>query len=212
MTSRSLEHDLAAGLGELRLPGERIRQAAPLLARYAELVHAWAQRLNLTGHEDAHSIAIHLVLDAAALAATLPRARRLIDIGSGAGIPGMPIAILHPDTRVVLVEARERRHHFLRTAIRELGLGNVEALHGRAESLPATPGDCAVAQAAGPFAQVVAWLLRWTEPGGTLAIPVSPTQPIPPAPKTVVGAEVRSYRVPLSGRPRAVWVARRAPD
>jgi len=206
-----LESDLARGLAELNLPRVRVGEIAPVLARFAELVETWAHRLNLTAHEGAREIATHLLLDAAALAMVLPPARRLVDIGSGAGVPGIPIAILRPETTVVLIEARERRHHFLRSAVRELGLANVETLHGRAESLAVAPGDCAVAQAAGPFADAVSWLVRWTTPGGKIAIPVTPTQQIPRVPATVIGAEMRPYRVPLSHRERAVWIAHRAP-
>ena len=60
---------------------------------------------------------------------------------------GLPLAILHPRRRVTLVESRERRHHFQRAAVRELGLGNVEPQLGRAESLEARPHDAVVAQA-----------------------------------------------------------------
>lgn len=206
------ERSLIAGLGELHFPADRIQRAASLLTQYARLLHAWAQRLNLTAHKGVHDIERHLLLDAAALAAVLPVARRLVDIGSGAGVPGIPIAVLQPETAVVVIEARERRYHFLRTAVRELGLTNVEAVRGRAELLLPTVADCAVAQAAGPFADVVTWLLRWTKPGGTLAIPITPAQRIPALPRTVVEPEIRTYRVPLSGPLRAVWLGRHAPD
>lgn len=202
----------AAGLAELGVSPEHSRRLVPLLARYSELVHAWSQQLNLTGHPDLDSIATHLVLDAVALERELPAARRLVDVGSGAGIPGIPIAILRPETTVVLIEARERRHHFLRTAIRVLGLANIRVLHGRAETLDVERCDCAIAQAAGPFSEVVPWLVRWTAPGGAVAVPITPTQPLPPLPRSIARARVVSYRVPVSGRERAVWIGERAPD
>lgn len=202
---------IRSGLAELRVPPERADRAAPLLARYCELLHAWSQRLNLTGHPDVDSIARNLVLDAVALEQVLPAGQSLVDVGSGAGVPGIPLAILRPETSVVLIEARERRHHFLRTTIRELGLANALALHGRAEKLDAEPADCAIAQAAGPFLDVVAWLVRWTKPGGSVAIPVNPTQSLPANPPSITRAELVLYRVPVSGRERAVWIGQRAP-
>jgi len=208
--TQPVEAVLQAGLAELAFPAERSAQGLPALVRYCELIHTWSQRLNLTAHPDAVSIAGQLVLDAVALEGVLPPARRLVDVGSGAGIPGIPIAILRPGSAILLVEARERRHHFLRMAIRELGLENVRALHGRAEALDPEPHDCAVAQAAGQAATVIDWLLRWTAPGGSIAIPISPDQPVPATPPSIARAEVRAYRVPLSGRARAVWLGFRA--
>jgi 16S rRNA (guanine527-N7)-methyltransferase len=208
--TQAVDAVLESGLAELAFGAERSTRVLPVLARYCELFHTWSQRLNLTAHADAVSIAGQLVLDAVALEGVLPPARRIVDVGSGAGIPGVPIAILRPDSSILLIEARERRHHFLRMATRELGLPNVRALHGRAEAIDPDPHDCAVAQAAGPMATVIDWLVRWTVPGGSIAIPISPDQPVPTAPPSIARAEVRPYRVPLSGRARAVWVGIRA--
>lgn len=210
--SSSVASVLEAGLAELAFSAERSARLLPALVRYCELIHAWSQRLNLTGHEDAIAIAGQLVLDAVALERVLPPALRIVDVGSGAGLPGIPLAILRPASAILLIEARERRYHFLKMAIRELGLENARALHGRAESLEPTAHGCAIAQAAGPVASVTAWLLRWTAPGGSIAIPISPDQPVPDPPASIARAETRSYRVPLSGRARAVWLGVRAAE
>lgn len=201
---------IAAGLEALEIPTHRIERAVPRLSRLCDLVHGWSLRLNLTGHSDRASIAMHLILDAVALETVLPPARSLVDIGSGAGFPGIPIAILRAETSVLLIEARERRQHFLRTAIRELGLLNVRALHGRAEVLNPELADGAVAQATGPFAEAVEWLARWTAPGGFAAIPINPEQKLPPIPPSIASANLLEYRVPLTGRRRAVWIGARA--
>jgi len=127
---------LGEGFRELPLvppPG-----AIETLVGLAELVESWGRRLNLTGHRDSRTIAKRLVLDAAALMTHLPDFVAVADLGAGAGFPGLPLAILRPDARVFLVEARERRHHFQRHVIRELGISNVEAVRGRIERRTST--------------------------------------------------------------------------
>ena len=155
---------LAEGLEGLAPAGDPVCEA---LAKLAGLVAQWAPRMNLTAHRTAESVARRLILDAVALDAALPAGvDSLVDVGSGAGFPGLPLAILHPERRIVLIEARERRHHFQRMAIRALGLTNVEARHGRAESLSPSLHDVGIAQAAATPAEAVLLLLPWVRPGG----------------------------------------------
>jgi 16S rRNA (guanine527-N7)-methyltransferase len=171
----------------------------------------WAARMNLTGHRSAESIARRLVLDALALGETLPDhpPASLADLGSGAGFPGLPLAIRWPRCRITLVDARERRHHFQRAAVRELGLANVAPVRGRIEDLAPLPNAVVVAQALAEPGRALAWMAPWVEPGGWLALPRSPrTQP----PRGVPGFESigsRPYRVPLGGPEREIWLARR---
>lgn len=195
------------GLAELGLEGEGL---AGELERLAELLDAWAQRISLTGHRGVEAIVRRLVLDALALERQLPEAERLADLGAGAGFPGLPIALVRRGCRVLLVESRERRHHFQRAAVRALGLANVAPLRGRAEDLEPEPCDVAVAQAMGAPDQVARWLLPWVAPGGVLAIPGGAS---PPPVGAIAGLEpprVVSYRVPLGGPARTLWTARRA--
>ncbi len=166
--------------------------------------------MNLSGQRTALEVARGLVLDALALVPVLPEWDSLVDLGSGAGFPGLPLAILHPERRILLVESRERRHHFQRAAARQLGLGQVAAVHGRAELLAPETVELALAQAVGPPERVGPWLARWLRPGGTAAIPQSADaaaprswgtdllEPLPP----------RSYPLPLGGQ-RQLWLARR---
>jgi 16S rRNA G527 N7-methylase RsmG len=108
---------------------------------------------------------------------------------------------------VTLIEARERRHHFQRHAIRELGLDNAVALRGRAELLPASPHACAIAQAAARQALALGWLARWVAPGGYAVIPGSETPPdASDALPAGWSARIVPYRVPLGGRRRTAWI------
>lgn len=201
---------LEAGLRELDLPAD----LAPALATLADLLAHWAGRMNLTGHRSPEAIAHRLILDALALAAVLPEQppSSLADLGSGAGFPGLPLAVLWPEAAVTLVEARERRHHFQRAAARTLGLVNVEPRRGRIEALEPRPHRIVVAQALAQAERAIDWMLPWVAPGGWLALPRSAGgEPVPEAPGLEPGRSL-PYRVPLGGPARVLWIARRPVD
>jgi 16S rRNA (guanine527-N7)-methyltransferase len=205
---------LRAGLEELGL--EAPEDAIAGLLALTELLARWSPRINLTGYKDAEAIVRRLILDAAALWAALRPASRVADLGSGAGIPGFPIAILAPQTQVLLVESRLRRHHFQKAVQRELGLGNVVLRRGRIEELPPEPCDLVLAQAVAPPEQVLLWMLPWASSRGLLAIPGARQAPSPlpdgrsAAELGLLEPSVASYQVPLGGAARTLWVARRA--
>jgi 16S rRNA (guanine527-N7)-methyltransferase len=204
-TARGL---LAEGLAELELAVDE-NQLAPLL-ELTLLLTQWSKRINLTGHRTASEIVRRLILDAAALAKQLPEIDSLADIGSGAGFPGFPVAILRPNCRVTLVESRERRHHFQRQVIRQLGLENVRAELGRAEALEPSPHAAAIAQAVAKPADALPLLLPWVETGGWLLFPGSiPPPPVPNDDLRVRFEPVATYSVPLGGVERALWFARK---
>jgi len=199
---------LAHGLSELGLDPHGGSGLATPLIRLAELVCEWRDSINLTAHGTVRGVIEHLVLDALALDQVLPVTPALLDLGSGAGFPGLPLAIAHPDRRYTLLEAREKPHHFHREVIRRLGLQNVVALRGRAESLVPEPHPAVVAQAVAPPPELPRLLLRWTAPGGYIAIPYSLEVPRIPSIPGLQPLEPLHYRVPLRGVERAVWIAR----
>jgi 16S rRNA (guanine527-N7)-methyltransferase len=165
--------------------------------------------MSLTAHGDAEAVVRRLILDALALDRELPRVSSMVDLGSGAGFPGLPIALLNPERRVTLVDSRERCHHFQRAAVRELGIENAILRLGRAEKLPPEPHALVTAQAMASSRQAVIWMLPWADQGGILALPLSAAQ-APPGPIEGVGAEsVSSYTVPLGGPRRALWLGRK---
>ena len=198
---------LGAGLAELSLAAPPEQSEA--LLRLAALLERWAQRINLSSHRDVETIVGRLILDAAALSRCLPAVSGLVDLGSGAGFPGLPIAVLRPQCSVLLVEAREKRHHFQRAAVRELGLRNVAALRGRAEQLEAQPRELAIGQAMARPEQALAWLKRWTQLNGWIALPGGEAPPqIPPQPDVSFEGVVE-YVVPCGGPRRTLWLGRR---
>ncbi|GAB3736868.1 16S rRNA (guanine(527)-N(7))-methyltransferase RsmG [Luteimonas pelagia] len=131
--------DLASGLDALGLPAGL---AGPLLA-YRDLLARWNRAYNLTAVRDPADMVGRHLLDSLALAPHLApiaaRGGRLADLGTGPGLPGIPLAIALPGLRVTLVESNGKKARFLREAVRTLGLGNATVAESRIEAL-AAPG------------------------------------------------------------------------
>jgi len=105
-------------------------------ASYRSLLSVWGARLNLTAiREDPLVIRLHF-LDSLAVVPLLSHTDAIVDIGSGAGFPGIPIKLVSPEKPVYLVEPRRKRANFLRHVIRELDLTNAHVIESRAEDLP----------------------------------------------------------------------------
>ena len=107
--------------------------------KYLELLIKWQKSHRLLGSTNPQWLIDNVLLDSLCfLAAVPPEARKIIDVGSGAGVPGIPIAIVRPEVAFTLVEPRRRRVSFLATAIRELELRNTEVVESRVEALIGT--------------------------------------------------------------------------
>jgi len=199
----ALVEQLRAGLETIGAPFPA--KAPGQLADLALLVAEWGRRINLSGHRSAQRIGDRLILDAAALAATLPPFQSLADLGSGAGFPGLPIAILYPEAELVLVEARRRRHHFQRAAVRQIEISNAHPLHGRIEQLTPRPCTIALAQAVAPAIEVAATMRPWVLQGGWIGIPA-----VADAAEPDFGAGLRRCRTVEYGVPnglrRKLWL------
>lgn len=150
MTPARLIVEGAAALG-LELAASTV----DLLARYSELVIKWNRVANLTGARRAADFARKFVVDALAVAPWI-EGPQVADLGSGAGLPGMVLAILKPDVRFHLVEPRARRARFLEQARIELGLGNVVVHCARIEDwTPPVPVDAIICQAVGSLSYIL---------------------------------------------------------
>ena len=102
---------------------------------YLETLLLWRRRLSLTGASTALTIVRYHVADALFVAPLIKPGSQVADLGSGAGFPGVPLAIACPDAAVFLVEARRKKANFLREVVRKADLGNVQVVEERAESL-----------------------------------------------------------------------------
>lgn len=138
---------------------------------YLDELLRWTQRINLTAVRERDAAVEKHVVDALTVLPLLRGDERLLDLGSGAGLPGIPLSIVCPDLQVVSVDAVEKKVLFQRHAARLLGLTRFEAVHARGETLPQRPGcaagfDLVVSRA---FASLPAFLrlaLPCLRPGG----------------------------------------------
>jgi 16S rRNA (guanine527-N7)-methyltransferase len=155
---------LLDGLEQLALPAVA---AAPLLDYLALLPH-WNRTYNLTAIRDPGQMLVKHLFDALAIAAHVP-AGRLADLGTGPGLPGIPVAIVRPDVEVALVESNGKKARFLREAVRRLGLARARVLEMRAEDV-AEPGafDAVTARALDRLAGILRVGGHLLAPGGRL--------------------------------------------
>jgi 16S rRNA (guanine527-N7)-methyltransferase len=144
---------------------------SPLARRFAEhLVTSGVER-GLLGPREAPRVWDRHVLNCAVVAELMPDGARVVDIGSGAGLPGIPLALARPDLRVVLVEPLARRVEWLRMVLADLELP-VEVERGRAEDTPIRRrwegADVVTSRAVAPLHRLAAWCLPLVRPGGMM--------------------------------------------
>lgn len=143
------------------------------LDRYAQLLVEWNERMNLTGITDPDGIVTRHFADSASFfaAATPKEGAKIIDVGSGAGFPGMVLKILRPDLSLTLLDATNKRINFLSAVAEDLGL-SLEALHSRAEDAAAKPEyrqqfDYATARAVAELRVLSEYCLGFVKVGGS---------------------------------------------
>ncbi|VEN74612.1 Ribosomal RNA small subunit methyltransferase G [Candidatus Desulfarcum epimagneticum] len=110
-------------------------RAAGLFAIHARELSMWNKKINLTAISDPLETAVKHFIDSIAAADLFPEGARLLDMGSGGGFPGLALKAARPDLSVTLLDASMKKTHFLSHVIRQTGLGDVRAAHGRAEDL-----------------------------------------------------------------------------
>ena len=136
--------------------------------QYLELLERWNRTYNLTSVRDPAQMLTRHLLDSLAMALHW-HADEIADMGAGAGLPGVPLAILHPQRRVVLIESNGKKARFLREAKRSLGLDAVEVVEQRAEAYaPARSLRAATARAVAPISVLGDWCRSWLAADGVL--------------------------------------------
>lgn len=204
---------LTAGLTALDLDPA----AADKLARYAELLLEKNKVMNLTAITIPHDVATLHLLDCAALAAQLDLSgKRVIDVGTGAGFPGMVLAILRPDLQITLLDSLQKRIGFLEQTAARLGLANVRCIHARAEdgaqdSELREQFDMATARAVAAMPVLTEYCLPFVKNGGIFAAMKGPSETAAQAENAakllggaVVGEE--QYTLPTAGDRRIIRI------
>ena len=131
------------------------------LIAYVELLARWNAAYNLTAVRDPGEMVARHLLDSLAIAPYVS-GTTLADLGSGAGLPGIPLALVAPDRQVTLVDSNGKKARFLREAVRALKLANVRVIEGRVQDVPGQ-FDCVTARAFATLADMLDWA------GGLLA-------------------------------------------
>lgn len=184
--------------------------AEPLLA-YLALLARWNRTYNLTAIRDPREMVVRHLLDSLALQPYLASGR-LADLGTGPGLPGIPLAITRPQLQVTLVESNGKKARFLREAVRRLGLDNARVAESRAEALAEPAGyDHLTARALDTLAGIIAVGGHLLKPGGSLLAlkGLRPDQEIAALPPGWTLQALHPLRVPgLSGERHLVVVVR----
>lgn len=162
--------DYAAAVeDEPAVAGVVFGEALPAARRYVELLAGPGTVRGLIGPREAGRLWSRHVLNCAVAAEAIPAGARVVDLGSGAGLPGIPMALARSDLRVDLVEPLLRRTSFLEEVVCELKLGDrCRVIRGRAEDVVATAGeaDVVTARAVAPLAKLAAWAAPLLREGG----------------------------------------------
>ncbi len=168
MTDHSLPSGVAVAL-ERGLSAMSLDAAlAPPLLAYLTLLNRWNGTYNLTAIRDPLEMVTRHLLDSLAMQPHLERGT-LADLGTGPGLPGIPLAIARPQLQVTLVESNGKKARFMREAVRQLGLGNARVAESRAEALD-EPGayDHLTARAMDSLAGIIRVGGHLLRPGGRL--------------------------------------------
>jgi 16S rRNA (guanine527-N7)-methyltransferase len=176
---------------------------ADQLRKYLHLLIKWQRSQRLIGSSEPGWIIDHIILDSLLFTRLLPSsAARIIDIGSGAGVPGIPLSIVLEPRSFTLLEARAKRVSFLSAVVRELELRNCAVKAGRLESMAADQGssfDAAVLRCTGNPVEVQVEAFQLLKPGGLMIASG------PPARRTTAIGEWTEVEGPI-GR-RLFWTA-----
>jgi 16S rRNA (guanine527-N7)-methyltransferase len=187
----------------------------------AELIK-WNRKLNLTAITDPKDLAVKHFLDSLAPSQFIPDNARMLDIGSGAGFPGIPLKILNPSLKVMLIDGTRKKVNFLKHALRSLELENIEARQIRAEKLSEDPAYLNV------FDVIISRALSSLKPFVKMALPLLAKDGTIMAMKGEVNQreldavnsdgseercylEVKNYKLPSIKAARSIVIIRRVP-
>jgi 16S rRNA (guanine527-N7)-methyltransferase len=158
---------------DLALSDQQLEQ----FMRYQQELLDWNARFNLTAITDSEGVQVKHFLDSLSLLAAYDRPRtRLLDIGTGAGFPGLPLKIVRPEWRITLLEATGKKVTFLRQNIETLHLDGIEAIQGRAEELAHQPAyraafDTVTARAVASLSTLLEYSAPYCRVGGVIIFP-----------------------------------------
>ena len=163
----NLSEGLVAGSSALGVALDAVQQQK--LLDYIALIVKWNKVYNLTAVREPEAMIGHHLLDSLAVLPHLAGVRRLIDVGSGAGLPGIPLAIARPDMKIALLDSNHKKTTFMRQACLELGLTNAEVVCERVEQWqPQDKYDAVISRAYSELKEFVRLSAHLLAKGGKL--------------------------------------------
>lgn len=182
---------------------------ARLLA-YLELLEKWNRAYALVSRRETGDPVVRHLLDSLAVLPYI-NGPRIVDVGTGAGLPGIPLAVARPDWRFTLLDSNGKKVRFITQAAIDLGIKNVDAVHARAEAVTPDGFDTVVSRAFASIADMVAVTAHLARPGGRLVAMkgVYPAQELEALPPGVTLEQVVRLEVPMLDAERHVVILRR---
>lgn len=152
---------------ELELSEKQIQQ----FYQYMNLLLEWNEKVNLTAITEPKEVILKHFIDSLTINKQIEKGKKLIDVGTGAGFPGIPISIIREDIEITLLDSLNKRITFLQEVIHKLGLKNIRAIHGRVEEFAKNKKerqkyDIATSRAIASFNVLLEYLLPLTTIGG----------------------------------------------
>lgn len=208
--SEDLQGQIAAGCRSLQLAVSTAALAQ--LTDYVGLLAKWSKVYNLTAVRQPQRMVTRHLLDSLAVVPFLIEGS-LLDVGTGAGLPGVPIAIARPDLAVTLLDANAKKLRFVRQAVAELRLGNVEVVQARMQEYqPARAFDMVISRAVANLDELYRQSWHLLAAGGRMlfmkgSLPEAEMAAFPPGPETL---HVERLRIPgLDAERHLLWLDKR---
>jgi len=188
-------------------------QQCGLFLNYMDELIKWNRTTNITRIAEPRAVALKHFLDSILIARYIDIAcKKIADVGSGGGFPGIPLAIFEPACGVVVMESVGKKCAFLKHAVRALGLANVDVYHGRAEAFPSPPAfDIAVSRALGSISSFYAIAAPLVRPQGSIVcmkgrLPVDEIAELKKQKRGRFSIETHNYCLPEQGGERCLVV------
>ena len=152
---------------------EMNNEQAEKFYKYMKLLIEWNEKINLTAITEENEIILKHFIDSLTVLKYINQTDRIIDVGTGAGFPGIPIAIMMSNTKITLLDSLNKRINFLNDAIKELDLKNIETIHSRSEDCGKDISkreyyDIAIARAVANLTTLSEYLLPFVKIGGKM--------------------------------------------